>query len=271
MITIGRFLNSLTTCLNINRIYAILFRRNFPGIGHVSRFATRSAVVPMLRTKTLEGNIFYADPRHFTDQEILRNGFYEQQVKNAIFSAMEPTFVFWDVGANTGYHTLMVQHYFPQAKVVSFEPNPESLFRLVQNLKANRFDSIVVAAALAEEVGIRELRVVSSGNSGMTSLIDNDGVTHAYLLNVVTLTGDFVVNTLLAPTPNVLKLDVEGSELSVLMGLTKTLQSGTGLNTIIFEAHTSSALEEIQNFLLPFQFMNYTKLDSYNFIATRSV
>ena len=143
---------------------------------------------------------FNADFRQHTDQIILRTGEYEVEVSAALKASLGPSEVFWDIGANTGYHSIIIKSSIPSTQVVSFEPNPETLFRLIDNLKINEFDCLSLPIALGAEIGVQTLHVIVGGNSGLTTLKPNSFLNYDSKLDTIVLTGDFVVENSLAPS-----------------------------------------------------------------------
>src|SRR5262245_13738548 len=65
--------------------------------------------------------------------------------------------VIFDVGANNGETALRALSAFPTAKVISFEPHPETFAALIQAVVSNRFRAANVA--LDSTSGKRELFV----------------------------------------------------------------------------------------------------------------
>ena len=213
------------------------------------------------------GAAFSADFRQHTDQRILRSGEYEVEVSAALRASLGPSEVFWDIGANTGYHSILIKSLIPSTQVVSFEPNPNVLFRLIENLRINRFDCLSLPIALGAEIGVQTLHVIVRENSGLTTLKPNNFRNYDFKLDTIVLTGDFVVENSLAPSPHTIKIDVEGSEFDVLKGMSGILQNGS-LRTIIFEALNSQSLREIGKYLERFYFTVPEPLDdAHNFIS----
>lgn len=252
----------------IRYVLKVAFRMNIPGVGHLARFLQRKESAPYLTTHLKRGGaVFKADPRQYTDQIILRTGEYEVEVSAALVESLGPNEVFWDIGANTGYHSLLIKSILPSTQVVSFEPNPEVFMRLLENQRINEFIGSSLPIALGEEIGVQRLHIVDEGNSGLTSLKPDTLINYDWQLDVLTLTGDFVVENLLAPFPNTIKIDTEGSELNVLKGMSGILKNGH-LRTIIFEALSSRSLGEIQKTLESFGFSTPVPIDgTHNFIS----
>jgi len=87
----------------------------------------------------------------------------------------------------------------------------------------------VLPVALGEREGLQRLYLGPPGNSGMHSLIPAD---HGYA-EVSVLTMDGILERGEAPFPTVMKIDVEGFELSVLRGGVRTLAGA--VRAIVFE------------------------------------
>ena len=129
---------------------------------------------------------------------------------------------------------------------------------------------LLFPVALGASVNLQQLNVVFNGNSGQTTLLPDPNVHYDFHLQAMTFTGDFLVSNLFAPSPNILKLDVEGVELEVLRGMTTILECGS-VHTIIFEAHNLLRQKVITDYLKGYGFGPATSLgDELNFIIERS-
>jgi len=252
----------------IRYVLTVGFRMKILGVGHLARFLYRKEQAPYLRTQLKGGRaLFKADFRHHTDQIILRTGEYETEVSAALSESLGPNEVFWDIGANTGYHSVLIKSLIPSTQVVSFEPNPEVFLRLIENQRINGFGDRSLPIALGAEIGVQRLHVVDNGNSGLTTLKPSSHINYDSQLDILTLTGDFAVENFLVPFPDAIKIDVEGSELDVLKGMPGILQNSPP-HTIIFEALNTRSLGEIQKLLESFDFSAPMPIDdSHNFIS----
>jgi FkbM family methyltransferase len=192
---------------------------------------------PLLLTKTQHNVTIALTPRHYIDTEIIRRGYYEIEVLDAVLEHLEPGNVFWDVGANLGLHSATVKFLRPDSVVVAFEPNPELIVRLLQTMDRNNLTVQVVQSALWNSTTLQGLHLAQSCNPGMTTLLPEDG-NNLPMSYISCHLGDELVRQGLVPAPTVIKLDVEGAEGKVLDGLTETLKS-RNLHAVIFE-HTST-------------------------------
>ncbi len=131
--------------------------------------------------------------------------------------------VFWDIGANTGQHTLFMSQYC--ADVYAFEPYERVRERMTTNLDLNQIQNVTVLPfGLGERRETAEYFAPDTRNLGTGSFFadHSDANVPSAALNIEN--GDAArANSGLA-APDIIKLDVEGFEISVLRGLRKTLQ-----------------------------------------------
>ena len=135
-------------------------------------------------------------------------------------------FVLFDIGANLGNYSLLVASLFPDSTIYSFEPSKVTFDLLEANTNLN-IQINGVQTAFGEDTKQADLYTDQPG-SGMASLYDRDlnafGIkfNSSEVVNVQRL-DDWVSNNCI--TPDYIKIDVEGSELSVLRGGINTLRN----------------------------------------------
>lgn len=155
----------------------------------------------------------------FTEFKRFRGLAGEQEVIQDVLGSLKPEDVFYDVGANVGTYTCFTAS--KANKVVAFEPEPQNVSRLSENIELNNIDVKIVEIALSNINGVVDLTLsgdeVGEGNHAIST--NDDGRT----IKVETAKGDSVVARRNIPAPTVIKIDVEGAELSVLQGFRKTL------------------------------------------------
>jgi len=130
-----------------------------------------------------------------------------------------------DLGASRGQFALFATSRFPDARVISFEPQPGPLAEL-QNLLGDRVETRPVA--VGAEAGRTTMNISQSDDSSSLLEIGADqrrvypGTEKVDTLEVEVTTLDEALD--LPPArPCLLKIDVQGLELDVLRGATKTL------------------------------------------------
>jgi len=130
--------------------------------------------------------------------------------------------VILDVGANTGLYALVAKSLNPTAVVHGFEPIPRLAARFSANCRLNGFDITVHASAASDTDGIGTLADLG-GESPSASTLEPD--VHALRpesytpVQVPTVRLDTLIAADTVPEPDLLKIDVEGHEPSVLEGL----------------------------------------------------
>ncbi len=128
-----------------------------------------------------------------------------------------------DIGANEGLYSLLAADKVGRSGLVaSIEPNPETLIMLERNIKANNCSQVTcIPAAVADrasearfmahdERGHLFAHLAAPGEQGLVTLVD-------------VTTVDAIVEAAGRPVRG-LKIDVEGAELSVLAGATKSIR-----------------------------------------------
>ena len=120
----------------------------------------REAVVPILRGR-LRGK------RWIVGSAIHRCwlGFYEFEKQRLISSMVKTGTVFYDVGANVGFYSLLAAGLVgPQGQVFAFEPLPRNVAYLRRHLALNRASNVeILELALGEQTGIASFTPEPSG------------------------------------------------------------------------------------------------------------
>ena len=94
----------------------------------------------------------------FINQFLPRKKYYEQAFDTAMFEAVEPGDVIWDVGANVGYYTRKFSDSVGSAgQVFAFEPFPATAARLRAELTGVETVT-VLPVALGAETGTVSMR-----------------------------------------------------------------------------------------------------------------
>jgi len=140
-------------------------------------------------------------------------------------SILEPEHIFFDIGANVGVFTLMGARRLTLGWVYAFEPSQTHLKRLRANLELNNFKNVtIVPFALSNTSNQKKdlyipLDCSSIKNTGRASLYPQKDFSNEYTVeSVLTLTlDDYVLNNGVQRV-DVIKIDVEGSEMDILEG-----------------------------------------------------
>jgi FkbM family methyltransferase len=170
----------------------------------------------------------------------LIRGVLEPAVQEALRRHVAPGAVVYDIGANIGFFSVLSASLAgPDGRVEAFEPVPANSSAVRANAVLNRFPTISVhEAAVSDHAGVDELCV--PGEAGWAHLIDRGRHPQAeQLIPVRLMSLDEEIERGQLPAPDVVKIDVEGSEIAVLTGFTQTLRSRDV--TVICELHETNA------------------------------
>jgi FkbM family methyltransferase len=126
-----------------------------------------------------------------------------------------PTIV--DCGANIGLATLWFKSRYPGARILAFEPNPESADVLDDALRRNAIECVEVhRVALGLEGGLRSLYAPGGHKASASASLDADHNLGSVEVAVVEVRR---LSSFLPQQVDLFKIDVEGSEHAVLTGL----------------------------------------------------
>jgi len=145
----------------------------------------------------------------------------EKTIVESVVSDLSEDDIFYDVGANVGLYTCFAAQ--KSNITVAFEPHPKNAERLRENIAFNHLTNVKVREeALSDTEGTAKLAVTGTSVAG-------EG-THALATGSERKTVDICVAIADnlpqdVPAPDVVKIDVEGAEMSVLRGMKETLSS----------------------------------------------
>ena len=168
-------------------------------------------------------------------------GLYELDTHRRLRRILKPGSHFADVGANIGYFTtIAAQLVGPTGRVDAFEPDPINRQRLQEHLAANRLAECVRvhpvgAGAEPGRVTLYHPKTDSGNNHGSASIFQSVvGESEPFTIDIVR------VDEALDRVPDLIKMDIEGAELSAIQGMTKLLQSERPPKLIIEHNHETT-------------------------------
>ena len=153
--------------------------------------------------------------------QILSKGFYEKNELDMVLKLvdfMDSDAVVFDVGANLGWYGINIMKQRPKTKVYFFEPVPDTVVRLKNNLKLNDIDdNSVNCFGLLNENTVKQFYydVSESGASSLADLREKE--TTRYIDVHFKRMDDFIKDNKIDRL-DFIKCDVEGSELFVYQG-----------------------------------------------------
>jgi FkbM family methyltransferase len=179
--------------------------------------------------------------------------------------------VFFDIGANVGYYTILASRSVGCAgTVVAFEPVVRNLVFLQQHINLNNADNVkILPFALSDKSSIASFSL--GQNSAMGHLAESNGENNGNtndLVYVPTVSLDEIAIKLNI-VPDVMKIDVEGAEMEVFRGGRETLEKARP--TIFLSTHSPELRADCLSFLREIGYEIQSLLpedaDSHEFLA----
>lgn len=156
-------------------------------------------------------------------------GTNELPVQQVLQERLHPGAVFFDIGSNVGFFALIAARLVgARGKVFAFEPIARNAKRIRENAARNRFGNIrVLEIAAGRTSGTVEMFVTRHPGGGTLANLPDTGrpldTIETIRVDMASIDGLIASGTL--PPPTLVKIDVEGAELLVLQGMTRTLQN----------------------------------------------
>ena len=161
-------------------------------------------------------------------------GWYEYRKRQAFEREIKPNSIFFDIGANVGYFSLLAAKLSePKGHVYAFEPLPRNIKFIHKHITLNHLAehiSIIEAAVSDKSGGTR----FDLGASTAMGHIASQGQLEVQLVSL-----DELYSRGQIPAPDYMKIDVEGSEFEVLNGAHQILETKRPI--LFLDTHARSA------------------------------
>lgn len=178
-------------------------------------------------------------------------GTYEMPVQEILSQYLEPGSIFYDIGANVGFFSILGAKIVKSSgKVYAFEPEAKNAATLRRNAMQNNFDNVtVIEKAVSKTTGeeklwLREycgshslasddsefaLKATNKKDSSSDNTPQQAESVPSFLrikecVTVETVAIDDLLEQQEIEPPTLVKIDVEGAEINVLQGMSQTLK-----------------------------------------------
>jgi len=185
---------------------------------------------------------FFIDPADTRSigVSVISEGRYEPVLESCLIEIAKRSESFCDVGANAGFYSVAVAKSNTRCKVTAFECNPEIRSLFERNLALNKVETVTVSPfALSNTSGNAEFFVpvfTGSGGGSLQDLHPEEGSAKVFTVDLRTL------DSQIDHSVELMKVDVEGSELTVLQG---------GIN-LIGDSKPTIFIELLRKWMKPF-------------------
>jgi FkbM family methyltransferase len=155
-----------------------------------------------------------------------RLGTYELPVQKALTRYLQPGAVFYDIGANVGFFSIIAAKLVGNTgRVYAFEPVPENVTTIQRNIELNCLTNVtVIDKAVSSSSGQAELLLAHHiGGAVLATAAMPPDLKGKMLVETVTI--DALLERIPLKPPTIVKIDVEGAEIDVLSGMIQTIQT----------------------------------------------
>ena len=169
--------------------------------------------------------------------------------------------VFFDIGANFGYYSLLAARLGIFDEIHAFEPHPETYQRLLWHINANKFDGVITPHNVATSDGAGEMRmnIAKDGNSGGRHVFTDGSNAPSGTVAIKARTLDsmfsFHGRNICA------KIDVEGHEMQTINGARELLARNKSLLQVEVWGHKAPLITDIAS--RGFKLLRYEGGDFY--------
>ncbi len=220
-------------------------------------------------TRIFTGQKMYVDVRDISlAPHLLLEGYWEWNITQVFQRTLKPEDVFFDIGANFGYFTLIAGTIVKPNKIFAFEANPELTALVNKSLWINGLQSAKLEnLAVGDVKGTATLQVPGDFfGSGALSTGDNEyfktlGVDiKTFTVPLVSLDEYCEQNKI--SNVSYIKMDVEGHEQKVYAGMKKIIAENPSLRMLV--EYTDNSYSDSEKFfeLLKKDFSYVYSIDS---------
>jgi len=200
-----------------------------PGTRRAYRYLSKYLIPDGLSTVFYDRLVLDIPRRAYPEMLVSAGDKYVPMFTRVFKNFVTPGTIVVDLGAALGYYTLLaIRGTGPTGHVYAFEPHPES-FRLLRlnTARANSTNVTLINAAVTDKEGTIPL-YLSTSNPLAHSL--GSGRTSNNYINVRTISLDrYMKNTKV----DVVKMNIEGSELLALKGMRNIIEQNPNLKMIV--------------------------------------
>jgi FkbM family methyltransferase len=233
----------------LRKSYEFLIRVSIVGpiLQKFLRFALPSdtLVWAVIRSGPGKGLWIHLNPRF--EMEYLA-GNYEPTLWRVLQSHLTPGAVFYDVGAHIGLFSLIAaRNLGVQGSVFVFEPDPSNVRRIEEHASRNRLDAleIIPKAVWFTDGRMKFQRACFQSSMNRGAIAEDNSAASESAIEVETVSLDSFGSE--HPLPSIIKIDVEGSEATVLRGSEGIFRSAKPV--VFCEIHHAQAASDVTRWL----------------------
>lgn len=205
----------------------------FRPIGATYRYLARRLIPEERRLVYINGYKMFVHMEEYEGidgiaQQLLFQGTYEKYTTILFKRFVSEGMNVIDIGANIGYYTLLAAKLVGErGKVFAFEPELRNYALLLKNIEVNSYKNIIpLQKAVSNKTGKAKL-FLDKVESGAHSLYKaEEDATQDIMVDAISLDEFFKGKEY---PIDIIKIDVEGAEMTVLLGMTKIVKNNDDL------------------------------------------
>ncbi len=148
----------------------------------------------------------------------------------------------FDIGANIGYYTIFLAKSLASGRILAIEPSIENVKLCERNINLNNLDTKRIKflnAAVSNKDSVKNFHISSQTN---LHTLNTEGSSKRFLTGEVRKINTFSINYLSKKffSPDLIRMDVEGHEHEIILGMMSYIKSGSKKPHICFEPHLST-------------------------------
>lgn len=231
------------------------FLQKYPLLKPLKNFVLSQAKLPIT---IVQGHKMYLDP--YDSMRLSLNPIHEELETSFVKSVLKDGDYALDIGANIGYYTLLFAKIAGNhGKVFAFEPEPSNYGILKKNVILNNYKNVILKnTAVSNKNGQTKL-FLSKGRSDKHRIFQSKRVSTKFIMVDTVKLDDFATEHNIVEKISFVKIDVEGAEFDVLLGMKNIINKNQKIN-LILEFYPSNIKEAGSN---PKELLNL--LQYYNF------
>ena len=196
----------------------------------------------IINLKKYNINLF-VDPFNFLGIIINDKKIYEYKITKYIYKNLNKNAIFFDIGCNEGYYTILASKKNFNGKTYSFEP-VKSLIKIIKkNLSINKIQNCkIYNFAIGEKDKMSKINIYHDKNIGSSSIMNKYRFSNKTQKIQIKSLDSFYKRNKFNFKIDLVKIDVEGYEINVLNGMMNLINKKK-INKILVEYHFNIILK----------------------------
>ena len=183
------------------------------------------------------GFYMFLDPLSHLGNILINNELYEKDTSYLINKYIKKDSIFFDIGANEGFFSVLASKKIITGKIYCFEPQKNLLKIIEKNLLKNNFKNFfLLNFGIGESQYFTNLNVFNDTNTGSSSILKKHFFNTKKTKIKVKSLDQFVSEEKLYSQIDLVKIDIEGYEINAIKGM-KNLLKEKKINTLLIDYH----------------------------------